>query len=128
MKRFIYMVAVLLGFALSIAFDGSFLIDSCDLNENLLEKSEVVITNPEALNMPMESPISYTNVSSVVLSSTYCRSLGKYRFNTIIPMSYDCSPVVKQDFIDPCGDSFLTSNLFSYAAEYFVFGQRRILI
>lgn len=122
------MVAVLLGFALSIAFDGSLLVDNRDLNENLSAEAEMVITNPEALNMPMESPIAYTNVSSVVLSSTYCRSLGKYRFNTIVPMSYDCSPVVKQDFIEPCGDSFLTSNLFSYAAEYFVFAQRRILI
>lgn len=122
------MVAVLLGFALSIAFDGSLLVDNRDLNENLSAEAEMVITNPESLNMPMESPIAYTNVSSVVLSSTYCRSLGKYRFNTIVPMSYDCSPVVKQDFIEPCGDSFLTSNLFSYAAEYFVFAQRRILI
>ncbi len=122
------MLGILLGFVLSIDFGGSFLVENSSHNENLLKETEVVITYPEALNMPMESPVSYVNVSSVVLSSTYCRSLGKYRFNTIIPVSYDCSPVVKQDFLEPCGDSFLTSNLFSYAAEYFIFGQRRVLI
>lgn len=122
------MFGLLLGLMLSMAFDGVSPRSDCDHADGLKGDIELIITHTEALDMPMENPVSYSNVSTTVLSSTYCRSLGKYRFNTIIPTIYDQTPINRQNFLELPGDNFLTSSLFSYASEYFIFGQRRILI
>lgn len=122
------MFGLLLGLMLSMAFDGVAPHMGCDHADGLKGDTVLIITQTEALDMPMENPISYSNVSTTVLSSTYCRCLGKYRFNTIIPTIYDQAPISKQNFLELPGDNFLTSCLFSYASEYFIFGQRRILI
>lgn len=89
---------------------------------------EQSITQQHILEMPVEIPVTYSGGPSVVLSSTYCRVLGKYRLNTIIPIISELAPLaIQEKSLKFLGSSSPHYN-FSYAIDYYIYEQRRILI
>lgn len=128
MKRWTLILLTLFSILLSFQKD-TILGDDSAINSSAIEQpADYLMPVSHSIDFPMESPLSYTHVSSVVLSSTYCRTLGKYRFNTNLPVVCDNASRIKRNTIYSWQEELLNYHYFSYAADYYVFEQRRILI
>ena len=127
MKRLLSLLIVLL---ITMLFGLDSRVDmECNEETNIVySQTDYTIASAQTLDMPMENPITYTNSASVVLSSTYCRTLGKHRFNSPVPVISEMEPTkgFLHKLLVECRDSEL--NLFLYAVDYYVFQQRKIII
>lgn len=127
MKRLLSLLIVLL-ITMLFGLDSRVDIECNEEAGIVCSNTDCTIASAQTLDMPMENPITYTNSASVVLSSTYCRTLGKHRFNSPVPVISELEPTkgILHSSIENCKDSKLI--LFLYAVDYYVFQQRRIII
>lgn len=127
MKRLLTILCVILG-GVMMSYSALPIEQGSDCEVATLHDMEQSITQQQILEMPVEIPVTYSGGSSVVVSSTYCRALGKFRLNTIIPIISELVPLG----IQVKSSKFLGSSSphynFSYAIDYYIYEQRRILI
>lgn len=127
MKRLLTILCVILGVAF-MSYTAQPIEQGSDSEVATLHDVEQSITQQHILEMPVEIPVTYSGGPSVVVSSTYCRALGKFRLNTIIPIISELAPLG----IQIKSSKFLGSSSphynFSYAIDYYIYEQRRILI
>ena len=91
MKRLLGLLVILL---ITMLFGLDSRVDiECNEETNIVySHADCTIASTQTLDMPMENPITYTNSASVVLSSSWCRTLGKYRFNSQVSVISEMEP------------------------------------
>lgn len=128
MRGLISVVCLIFTLSFCSLFDR---VESSSFHIDFLEEHTTetpLLTQQYMLDMPMDLPIGHSSVSQIVVSSTHCRTIGKYRFNNVVPVISERSPIA---VLFMQGESLIDNSIilhFSNPNDYYIYWQRRILI
>lgn len=126
MKRLLSIFVAIVGFAfvsmLNLQDAG------CPVEDAIGQDMDICITQQESLHMPVEKPVSYSGTPSVVVSSIYCRVIGKHKSNVLVPQICEQVTAALSANLFKFGEVSSPHSNVSYAIDYYIYELRRIII